>query len=357
MNRARGIVTDLGSAASHMAAVAREFRVPTILNTQKATEVLTPGLVVTVDADNRLVYEGVVESLLLQEEYRHNPFEFTSLFILFEKILARIVPLNLVDPYDPEFSAKNCRTFHDLTRFVHQTATQEMFNLSAASAKNEKQALVLESNFPVEIFLIDLGGGIREEGRGRRIKPEQIHSWPMRALWQGIETMKWPGPKPVDVKGFASVVAQTATTGGGDPEQVYSEKSFALLSRDYLNFSIRLGYHLSTIEVYGAEGVENNYIKFNFKGGGATVERRDRRARLIGTILERLGFQVRKKLDLLEASLTHQTREMLEKTLFALGKLTVYTKQLDMVMYNEAIVDWSIEEFFKEHLRDFKNES
>ncbi len=354
MNRARGIVTDLGSAASHMAAVAREFRVPTILNAQKATEVLLPGQVVTVDANNRIVYEGKAEGLLLQEEYQHNPFEDTSLFLLFEKILARIVPLNLIDPYDPDFSVKNCRTFHDLTRFVHQTATQEMFNLSAASAKTEKQALVLESNFPVEIFLVDLGGGIDADARGRRIKPEQIRSWPMEALWKGIVTMKWPGPKPMDVKGFASVVAQTATTGGGDAEQVYSEKSFALLSRDYLNFSIRLGYHLSTVEVFGDEGVENNYIKFNFKGGGATVDRRDRRARLISTILERLGFQVNKKLDLLEASLNHQTRETLERALFALGKLTVYTKQLDMVMYNEAIVDWSIEEFFKEHLREGK---
>lgn len=353
MNRARGIVTDLGGAASHMAAVAREFRVPTILNTRKATEVLTAGQVVTVDANNRIVYEGKAEGLLLQEEYQHHPFEDTSLFVLFEKILARIVPLNLIDPYDPDFSAKNCRTFHDLTRFVHQTATQEMFDLSASSAKTEKQALVLESNFPVEIFLVDLGGGIDSEARGRRIKPEQILSWPLRALWKGIETMKWPGPKPMDVKGFASVVAQTATTGGGDQEQAYSEKSFALLSRDYLNFSIRLGYHLSTIEVFGDEGVENNYIKFNFKGGGATVDRRDRRARLISTILDRLHFQVNKKLDLLEASLAHQSREILEKALFALGKLTVYTKQLDMVMYNEAIVDWSIEEFFKEHLKNF----
>ncbi len=25
--------------------------------------------------------------------------------------------------------------------------------------------------------------------------------------------MKWPAPKPVDIKGFASVVAQTATDG------------------------------------------------------------------------------------------------------------------------------------------------
>ena len=41
----------------------------------------------------------------------------------------------------------------------------------------------------------------------------------------------------------------------------------------------------------------------------------------------------------------------MEKILYSLGKLIVYTKQLDMVMFNEAIVEWSIEEFVKEHLR------
>ncbi len=64
MNRTRGIITDLGSAASHMAALARDFHVPTILNTQRATQVLTPGLEVTVDASNRIVYQGIVENLV-----------------------------------------------------------------------------------------------------------------------------------------------------------------------------------------------------------------------------------------------------------------------------------------------------
>ena len=347
MNRARGIITDLGSAASHMAALARDFHVPTILNTQRATQVLTPGLEVTVDAGNRIVYQGTIENLLGDQGERHNLFEETSLFLLFGKILDKIVPLNLIDPLDPGFTPKNCQTYHDLTRFVHQTATQEMFNLSSKSRVSEAKAIKLDTKIPIEIFLVDLGEAIPPEFRKGKVKIEHIHSWPLQALWKGIESMKWPAPKPVDLKGFASVVAQTATDGS---EVIYSDKSFALLSEDYMNFNIRLGYHLSTIEVFGGCNENENFIKFIFKGGGATIERRDRRTRVITKVLEKLGFQVTRKLDFLDAVLPGYPRELMEKVLFVMGKLTLYTKQLDMVMFNDAIVEWSTEEFFKEHI-------
>ncbi|MFH0787184.1 MAG: hypothetical protein V2B13_06160 [Pseudomonadota bacterium] len=63
-----------------------------------------------------------------------------------------------------------------------------------------------------------------------------------------------------------------------------------------------------------------------------------------------MGFQVAQKLDLVDARLLHHPRDVMEATLYSLGKLTIYTKQLDMVMFNDAIVEWSIEEFVKEHL-------
>lgn len=351
MSKARGIITDLGSSASHMAALAREFRVPTILNTQKASEILPPGLEITVDATHCRVYQGKVEKLIeYAEEESVNPFEDTPLFILFDKILTRIVPLNLVDPTEADFTPAHCRTFHDITRFTHQTATQEMFSLSTSPLTTPGKALRLDTDIPLEILLIDLGGGISPAHKGKKVKLEHILSWPMQALWQGVQSMRWPGPKPLDMKGFASVVAQTAAEPGGE-NRIYSEKSYALLSRDYLNFSIRLGYHLSTIEVLGGAGENENYINFILKGGGATIDRRDRRARLVATILEKLGFQVGQKLDLVDARLVHHPKEAMEKVLYFLGKLTVYTKQLDMVMFNDAIVEWSIEEFIKEHLR------
>jgi pyruvate,water dikinase len=36
--------------------------------------------------------------------------------------------------------------------------------------------------------------------------------------------------------------------------------------------------------------------------------------------------------------------------LILFGKLTLYTKQLDMVLFSEGIVDWYIKDFLQEHV-------
>ncbi|HEY9074589.1 MAG TPA: PEP/pyruvate-binding domain-containing protein, partial [Desulfobaccales bacterium] len=47
--KAAAIVTERGSAAGHLSTIAREFRVPTIVGVEGATEILTEGMKVTVD--------------------------------------------------------------------------------------------------------------------------------------------------------------------------------------------------------------------------------------------------------------------------------------------------------------------
>lgn len=43
-------------------------------------------------------------------------------------------------------------------------------------------------------------------------------------------------------------------------------------------------------------------------------------------------------------------RPELERTLEAMGRLTAYTKQLGMAMFNDAVTDWYRDEFVREHL-------
>ena len=51
LSRAAAVVTDRGGITGHLANVAREFGLPALFNTGEATARLTPGEIVTVDAD------------------------------------------------------------------------------------------------------------------------------------------------------------------------------------------------------------------------------------------------------------------------------------------------------------------
>ena len=61
MKRAAAIVTDEGGMTCHAAIVSRELGVPAIVGTKTATKVLKDGMVVTVDGEKGIVYEGRVE--------------------------------------------------------------------------------------------------------------------------------------------------------------------------------------------------------------------------------------------------------------------------------------------------------
>lgn len=64
MQRAAAIIAETGSLTGHMASICREFGVPTLMNLAGATNQLTPGQVVTVDALSGRVFDGEVPELL-----------------------------------------------------------------------------------------------------------------------------------------------------------------------------------------------------------------------------------------------------------------------------------------------------
>ncbi len=346
MNKASAIITDIGCATEHMASISREYQIPTILDTEIATSVIRDGQEITVDAINCNIYEGAAEELLAYK-VPHSPFKDTHLFKTLENILKWIVPLNLTDHADEGFKAENCRTFHDITRFAHEMSMAEMFRMGGDLDTEGPRTISLRAGIPVDVRLLDIDRGLRS---GIRIaNPEDILSIPFSAILKGMKTMRWPEPRPADVKGFLSMMAHTASI----PDEKLQEaalRSFAVLSANYMNFSIRLGYHFSMIEAYAGENINDNYIKFFFKGGGAATDRRLRRIRLIKEILKKMDFGVSIKEDVLHATLTKHRRKYIEHKLEILGKFTAYTKQLDMVLYNDGVTDWYIEEFVKEHM-------
>jgi len=347
MNKAAAIITDVGSATGHMASLSREYRVPTILDAEVATGIIRDGQEITVDAINCNIYEGKVDELLEYARNRKEPFKDTHLFKTLEKILKWIVPLSLTDPQGENFSPENCKTYHDITRFSHEVAMHEMFNIGESQDMDEVKPVALIAGIPVNVQLLDLDGGIRENIK--KATPEDIFSVPFSAMLQGMKVMKWPGPPPADAKGFLGMLAHTASVPENQLQEM-GKSSYAVVSKHYMNFSIRLGYHFSLVEAYAGENINDNYIKFFFKGGGAAQDRRLRRVRLITEILKHMDFRVTVTEDVIDAVMTKYKQEKIEQKLMVLGKFTAYTKQLDMVMYNDVITDMYIDQFVKEHI-------
>jgi pyruvate, water dikinase len=352
LHKARAMVVDIGSATSHLAILAREFKVPALVDTAIATQVLENGQEITVDADHQQVYQGRVEELLQVTAKKQPLLTETPLYATLHRVLRWITPLNLTDPKLSDFTPGACKTLHDITRFAHQMGIAEMFELGEQARREEAYMVRLKTIIPLNLYLIDLGGGIRDGRAGKFVSPEDLVSVPMRALWKGIShpEVSWAGPIALDAKGLYSVVSRSLTASAAQQGEFWL-RTLAIVSQNYLNYSSRLGYHFATIDAYVSEVRNDNYLSFRFKGGAADEYRRGLRARFLGRILESLDFDVEITGDLVVAKLGKYPQPLMEEKLDLLGRLMACARQRDMVMGDEKKVDWYIQAFLEGNYR------
>jgi pyruvate,water dikinase len=225
-------------------------------------------------------------------------------------------------------------------------AMQEMFTLGERSSFPEGTTKKLNIPQPLDVYLIDLGKGLNEaKSLSSGVTPDDVKSRPFLALWKGMSQVTWAGPRPVSLRGFMSVVARSAS----DPTvmEKLTYKNYVIITDTYMNFSTRLGYHFSSIDAFIGENTQDNYVQFIFNGGGADLTRRMRRTRLISMILNHHGLNTILKEDNLYARGENLEAATIEKMLTVLGIVVVTTRQMDMAMYNDKIVDWYFQEFIK----------
>ena len=124
--------------------------------------------------------------------------------------------------------------------------------------------------------------------------------------------------------------------------------SYVILSDEYMNMSVRFGYHFATIDTLCGEDSNQNYIVMQFSGGVGTIYGRSLRLNFLANVLSRLDFDVSINGDLLDAVLARYDRAGTEEKLDKMARLLASSRLLDMVVANQQDVDRLTEAFFNE---------
>ncbi len=347
VERSAAIITDIGSPTGHLATIAREYRTPALFGAERATALLQAGQQITVDIEDRTIYAGHLDIPLDLPQGTVGIHTGNQEASILRRLLRLIAPLNLTNPASKEFTIKNCQTIHDFLRFCHEKAVTELIDFNSSGSVNVlPSAPVFKADIPLNIRLIDLGGGLTSS-TGKHTSIDQIASLPLRSLLQGISNKAlWDQtPAQFGARDFLTSLTKPLSMLTNPPS--YSGQNIAIIAHNYCNLSLRLGYHFNIIDSYLSDDPDDNYIYFRFIGGFAERKKREQRAALIGQILTGLYFKIEQHGDLIQGKAKMLERDHLENILTHIGELVAFTRQLDVRMTDEETISQFYTDFFK----------
>lgn len=346
IDRISAIVTEQGSSAGHFASVAREFGVPFIVGVDNAMKLISDTGVVTVNAIDKTVYKGHVESLIRNPCAKSRPFSESPFMRRLSFLMRFVSPLELTDPEKDNFSPMGCRSFHDIIRYSHESAINCMFQIGGNRWFKTGGIKKLDVTVPVKFNVLDVGGGICESAVDKKkIKPDQILSRPMNAVLKGLlhPDILW-GP----FSHFNWEEHDRIVMAGGiiSPDDAMFA-SHAIIARNYANLNLKFGYHFVIVDAMINKDTRENQIRFRFSGGGAKMEKRMLRTRFLGRILSWLDFTVKIKHDLIDGIYISSDAQKTCERLDMIGRLLGATRLMDMYLKTDDQMD--------RFVRDFKN--
>ncbi|MGB9712727.1 MAG: PEP/pyruvate-binding domain-containing protein [Dissulfurimicrobium hydrothermale] len=346
MHKTAAIVTEVGTPVSHMSTLCRELQIPCLVNVNGILSLVQNGMEVTVDAEDRRIYKGRVPELLAFKTSTNLNIAAAKEFRILKRLLNTVSSLNLVDPLMDNFVPEACETYHDILRFVHEKAVGELVEMGRDERCLLKDywARPLDFPIPVGILVIDMGGGVSADVTGDKVPFSAITSIPFKTILEGL---MFPGvwhTRAANI-GFGDLVTSIVNVPTDALCGQYSGHNIAIITNDYLNLSLRFGYHFNIIDVYCSDRARDNHIYFRFLGGATDITKRSRRARLIAIILEAFGFNVESKGDIVIARSGNMPKVEIVRTLNILGRLVGFTRQLDVQMDSDEQVDRYAEAF------------
>lgn len=336
LRHAAALICESGTLAGHLATVARELRLPAVFGLHDAQLTIASGTEITLDAGETTVYKGVLPALLQFSTTGTDLYPTAPEYRMLRRLLRFIAPLHLVNPDADDFAPEGCRTYHDLIHYCHEKAVDELAHFQERRpGLGVIRTKRMQLNRPMDLRVLDIGNGLTDDvvalpGR------EHVQSGPFADFLDGLLNPDAWDMEPVSLgvrdvmrsvpHSMAMLHGNTAALG----------ENLAIVSGDYVNISLRLGYHFTVVDAYLGPEVHRNHVYFRFAGGLADPDRRHRRARFLRNVLEDMGFKVVLKGDLVVGSLKQEETDTIRRALHLLGTLTAFARQRDTVLRDDA---------------------
>ncbi len=353
LQRASAIICENGTIAGHLATVARELRLPAVFGMPDATMRLAEGSEVTLDAGELTLYAGVLPALLQFSTAGADLYPTAPEYHTLRRLLRFISPLHLVNPEAPEFAPEGCRTFHDLIHYCHEKSVDELAHFQERRpGLGAIRTRRMQLGRPMDLRVLDIANGLAENASAHPVA-DDVLSRPFAAFLDGLlREEAWDtAPVALGIRDVISSMPHSMSMLG--PSANTLGENLAIISRDYVNISLRLGYHFSVVDAYLGPDLHRNHVYFRFAGGLADPDRRNRRARFIRSVLEDMGFKVVLKGDLVVGSLKQEDTHIMRSALFVLGALTAYARQRDTGLHSETDMHALYEAFHTLFLRHY----
>ena len=196
-------------------------------------------------------------------------------------------------------------------------------------------------------MVIDIGGGLNTTEKQDTVAFDQITSVPFRAIIKG---MTHPGvwrSEAVSLRVNDFLTSMIRMSDIVTDSRDHASYNLAVVSGEYVNLSLRFGYHFTTLDCYCSGNTRDNHIFFRFVGGATDIVKRSRRVSLIAMVLKEYGFNLKTKGDLIIARLANIGQGEIERILDHMGRLIAYTRQLDAVMYDDIAVERYARDFLE----------
>jgi pyruvate,water dikinase len=350
--RVTGVVVEQGTITGHAASLVREFRIPSLFGVGDATGALASGRLVSLDVASRSVFDGA----LWPELRGRLPAAVVHAggIGLPDLLAGKLTKLS----GSAFMGTWACRSLHDVVRFAHEKAIDAMFDIGdrllASSVGGVKR---VESDEPLFMHVVDLGGGIRpESAAGETIPASDVVSVPFQALWRGLGDRNFRPRRAERPAVSPSVLAATlAMSHDGQ----LGAPNYACITDSYLNLASRAGVerdrlrarprrqacHFVVVDSFLSESPNENHIRMRLKGGGGAPWQRILRAEFAAEVLRLHDLTATVTGDLMNAWIRGIDRSAGATRLATIGRLLRFLSRLDMWMTDEADVSERVRAF------------